>query len=263
MAGEMNYSLADLRAAMGDGDGFGSGNNGFLWLLFLWAMMGGNFNGNRCGCGEFLSKVGVDAASANQIDDLSRQVTQDALRGAIAGNHDAIDALSKQLCCSTADITAAISGVNQAILETSAKTDLSIANLGTQIALGNQSILTKLGECCCNIRTEMLQGFNGVDKNMCDFRNSMNLGFSGINASIERGFSNLGFLAEKNTNDIIQAGHADTDRVLQAMSDKTIAELRDRAAKAEVEISQRDQSAYILSQIKNGCGCNNNCGGCC
>jgi hypothetical protein len=129
----------------------------------------------------------------------------------------------------------------------------------------------------------MLQGFNGVDKTLCGLNSNMIQGFSSVNTSVERGFAATNFAAEKNYQALsaqLDRNHTaqlinndkNTDRIIAFMTEKSIAELRDRAAKAEVELSQRDQSAYILGQIRNGlgncggcgnCGYNNGCGGCC
>jgi hypothetical protein len=129
----------------------------------------------------------------------------------------------------------------------------------------------------------MLQGFNGVDKTLCGLNSNMIQGFSSVNTSVERGFAATNFAAEKNYQALsaqLDRNHTaqlinndkNTDRIIQFMTEKTMTELRDRAAKAEVELSQRDQSAYILGQIRNGynncggcgnCGYNNGCGSCC
>ena len=254
---DMGYSLSDLRAAVG-GDGFGDGFGGNAWwiLILLFFMRGGNWD-NNC-----MSKVGVSPATEADVQRiLANQSEQDVLR-AIEGERDAIGRLAQTLNADFRTVQQCCCATKQLILETTNQLGISIKQLSTGIALGDQNILTKLGECCCEIKTLMLQGFNGVDKTLCSMNSNMLQGFSSINASIERGFSNLGFLAERNTNAIIQAGHADTDRILQAMNDKTMTELRDRAAKAEVQLSQRDQSAYILNQLRNGCGCNNGCNTC-
>lgn len=270
MAGEMNYSLADLRAAIGDGDGmFGNGSAWWLIILFFFFMRGGNWDNNCIG------KVGVSPSTEADVQRvLANQSEQDILR-AIQGNADAIGRLAQTLNADFRSVEQACCAVEKAILETSAKTDLSVAKLGTEIALGNQSILTKLGECCCNIRTEMLQGFNGVDKTLCSLNSNMLHGFASVNTSVERGFASTNFAAEKNYQALsaqLDRNHTaqlinndkNTDRIIQFMTEKSIAELRDRAAKAEVELSQRDQSAYILNQLRSsGCGCHNNGCGCC
>lgn len=226
---DMGYSLSDLRAAVG-GDGFGDGFGGNAWwiLILLFFMRGGNWD-NNC-----MSKVGVSPATEADVQRiLANQSEQDVLR-AIEGERDAIGRLAETLNADFRTMEQCCCATKQLILETTNQLGISVKELGTQIALGNQNILTKMGECCCEIKTLMLQGFNGVDKTLCSLNTNMLQGFSSVNTSVERGFSNLGFLAEKNTNAIIQAGHADTDRILQAMNDKTMTELRDRAAKAEV-----------------------------
>lgn len=254
MAESMGYSLADLRAAMGDGDGFGSGSNGFIWLLLLWAMMGGNFNGNRYGCGEFLSKVGVEAASANQIDDLSRQVTQDALRGAIAGNHDAIDTLSKQLCCSTADITAAISGVNTAMLQ-------GFSGIQSLVQSCCCSVKEKIGESTNQLNVNMLSGFNGLDKSILSGFNGVERGFAYLGAQISQGFASTAFETQKQTCEIIKNQDENTNKILGYLTNDKIEQLRNQVSLTQNELSNLKNTNEIIAAIKHN-NCCNPCGGC-
>lgn len=240
---DMGYSLSDLKAVMGDSEGFGSGGNGLILLFFLWALMGGGFNGNRYGCGEFLNKVGVDAASANQIDDLSRQVTQDALRGAIAGNHDAIDALSKQLCCSTSEITSAISAVNTAMLQ------------------GFNGIQSLIQSCCCSVKEKISDSTNQINVNMLQGFNGVDKGFASIGALISQGFSSVAYETQKQTCDIIKNQDDNTNKILGYLTNDKIEQLRNQLSLTQNELSTIKSTNEIISAVKHSC-CNpcNTCG---
>lgn len=255
---DMGYSLSDLRAAVG-GDGFGDGfgGNSAIWLILLFFLFGG-----RNGWGNTIGDVAARAATEDSVKTVQNTLDTNTILDAIRGNRDAITTLAQSMNLQFDRVSECCCATQRLIEQVGNATNLSIKDLSAQTILNSKDLTALIQNCCCEMKTLMLQGFNGVDKTLCSLNSNMLQGFSSINTSIERGFSNLGFLAERNTNAIIQAGHADTDRILQAMNDKTMTELRDRAAKAEVQLSQRDQSAYILSQLRNGCGCNNGCNTC-
>ena len=61
------YSLSDLRAATGDGNGFGGNGAWWIVILFLFCFMGGGFWGNRQG------EFGQYATAASQQEILFGQ----------------------------------------------------------------------------------------------------------------------------------------------------------------------------------------------
>lgn len=255
MAGEMNYSLSDLRAAVGDGDGMFGGNNSAIWLILLFFLFGG-----RGGWGNNLSEVAAKAATEDSVKTVQSTLDTNTLLNAVQGNREAITSLAQSMNCGFDRMSECCCATQRLIEQVGNATNLSIKDLSANTILQSKELSQLIQGCCCEVKTLMLQGFNSVDKSVCDVRNSLNLGFSSVNTSVERGFSNLGFLAEKNTNAIIQAGHIDTDRILDWLNTNRNNELSEKLSLARAEISQRDQSAYIINQIKNGCsGCN----GCC
>lgn len=264
MAGEMNYSLADLRAAMGDGDGMFGGNNSALWLILLFFLFGG-----RGGWGNTLSEVAARAATEDSVKTVQATLDTNTVLSAIQGNREAITALAQSMNCGFDRMSECCCATQRLIEQVGNATNLSIKDLSAQTILNSKDLTALIQNCCCEVKTLMLQGFNGVDKTLCSLNSNMLQGFASVNTSVERGFSNLGFLAEKNTNAIIQAGHADTDCILNWLNTNKQSELEEKLNIARVEISQRNQTDAIFDRLRNGyaaynhCGCNTNGCGCC
>lgn len=253
------YSLADMRAALGgneDGMFGGAGYLGFLFLFFLFFL--GRNNGIFGGNGTVDAGVVAPAATQQSVDALAARVDFDTLERAIAGNRDAIAALSTQVGASTREVEQAICGVNSAVERCCAQTNLSLCELGNSVERGDASIINAINTCCCQVKTEMLQGFNGIDKSICALGYNMQSGFSGLQNALSTGFSTLAYTNQANTNSIIQAGTANTQRIIDYLSATKEQDLRDKLNAAANALSQREQSDFIVAQLKNSC-CNTGC----
>lgn len=295
MAGE--YSLGDLAAVMDNKRGYGYGDGmwggGGWWVILLllfcgWGRggFGGAYGAENVELNRMAADLGVTREGVNQI---SSKIDLTALEQAVAGNKDAICALSKQLGEEVADIESAICNVQSVIQSTAAQTNLQICDVRSAIQTGNLSVISALKDCCCTVRQEMASGFANVVANtlaqtnalsrqidscccenrlaICQTNNNIDKGFASVNNALTQGFANIGFQNERNTSAIIAAGHADTDRLLDYLNSQRITTLQEKLQAANVEISQRNQSDYILGQLRNnscgygcgGCGCNSCC----
>lgn len=92
-----------------------------------------------------------------------------------------------------------------------------LCQLGYDNLSQSREIGSKIDACCCNTQKELL---------------------------INR------YEASKNTCDIINAGHADTQRIIDTLTQNTIQDLRDRLQAAEFGISQAAQTANIVHQVR-------------
>lgn len=127
------------------------------------------------------------------------------------------------------------------------------------------------------MNTGMLNGFNGIQQAMCQ-------GFSGVNTAIitqgyetrlgvneiqhqlsdcccnlQRSIDGVSYNMAKNTCDIIQAGHNDTQRIVDLLTAQTIELKNERIAEQQAQIqalqlkaSQEAQNAYLINELK-GC----------
>lgn len=89
---DMGYSLSDLKAVMGDSEGFGSGGNSALWLILLFFLFGG-----RNGWGNTISEVATRAASEDSVRTVIDNQSEQNLLAAIYGNKDAITSLAQSM----------------------------------------------------------------------------------------------------------------------------------------------------------------------
>lgn len=123
--------------------------------------------------------------------------------------------------------------------------------------------------------TTMLQGFNGIGNQIS------NLGYQMQNCCCEtnRNIDSLKYQSEKNTCDIINAGNANTQRIIDTLQGNMIQELRDNLQSAQWQLSQLSQTDNIVRRLQPvpqpayltcspyqaqmfACGAFNNCGCC-
>lgn len=162
-------------------------------------------------------------------------------------------------------------------------------------ALNNaiNGVNANISNCCCTTQTNMLQGFNGVDKSLCSGFNSVNsavnnLGYQLQNCccSTQKEIIESRNQAYRNTCDIINAGNANTQRIIDHLTQNEIQSLRTELQSAQLQLSNNAQTQALVNQLRpcpipaylscspyqnfgpygngtgynSGCGCNSSCG---
>ena len=280
MMGNEGISVADAlaltngRNCYNNADGMWGGN-GAWWIIILilfvgiggWGRGFGGFganvnNGYDACCTPATQQGMTDAFNFNQLDNGIRGISNGLCDGFYATNNAIKDVLAalQNCCCQTQlGMCQGFNGVNQAI-----------ANLGFQ----NQ-------QCCCDIEKNIMQssyqnqtGFNGISNQL-----------SSCCCDLERGQDAIKYQMAKDTCDIIAAGHADTDRIINHLTQTEMDRLRTELQSAQFQLSQISQTSNIVNQLmpvakpayitcspyasafgyyNQGYGCNNGCGcSCC
>lgn len=138
-------------------------NNPWAYLILLSIFQNGGF-GNRFGNGGAAGAVvatDIDAKLNSLANQISQNQSTDSIISAIQGNSFAQSQLAQNLNVDYNAIVQAINGVNMAIAQTAANTGMSIAGVQNAISSGNLNIIQSMKDCCCSIKTEVLQqGFN-------------------------------------------------------------------------------------------------------
>lgn len=107
------------------------------------------------------------------------------------------------------------------------------------------------------IQKDLAQGFNGVDMSLCQ-------GFTGVQSAIadsrfaaqqcccetNRNIDAVRYENAKNTCDIITAGNANTQRIIDTMTQSTIQELRDQLQAAQLSLGNAAQTTNIINAVR-------------
>ena len=96
----------------------------------------------------------------------------------------------------------------------------------------------------------VLGNLSTIRENQLQMQNWVNQGFNGINSSISNCCCQTQRLIERSTSDIIQAGHADTQRILDYLCNEKIEGLRAENVSLKGQISNYNQTAAIVSALK-------------
>ena len=266
-------------AMMNNRGNCGWGDMGAWWIVILLIFGWGGWGGFGSGFG--------GRGNAQGLADLGNLVNNDAgrelLMNAIQGNATAIGQLSTKLGCDYNALSGAIQNLS---------TQLCNLGMGQKdvifaIQNGNQAILSKLCDCCCDLRQQVADFRGDIALQMCNQTNSLTNSINFVNSSVERGFAATNYAFADQTCQLKQAIAEQT----QVINDKfcqlemreqqrEIQNLRDQVQAYQLSASQQTQTANIVSQLQPVprpaywvpnpyCGCNNfgyngyNNGGCC
>ena len=75
-------------------------------------------------------------------------------------------------------------------------------------------------------------------------------GINSINTGLERGFSSVAYETQSQTCQLLNAGNANTQRIIDTLNSHWTAELQQKYNDARLELSQQRQNAYLIEQLK-------------
>lgn len=275
-----------LMAMMNNG-GFG-GNGGWIWILVLLIFGYNGFGGN--GFGGRGNAQGI----ADAVQLLNGNDGRELLLQAINGNGNAIAQLSTKLGCDYNALSGAIQNLSTQLCSLGGQIGLGQKDIIAAITNGNQSILSKLCDCCCSTQRQIADFRGDIALQMCQQTGQLTNSINFVNSSVERGFAAEAYERQAQTchlENVINNGFA---QIKQREDAREIQNLRDQVQAYQLSASQQTQTQAIINQLQpvakpayitcspyqaawpyngypygnNGCCCNNgnNCGsgcGCC
>ncbi len=138
--------------------------------------------------------------------------------------------------------------MNTSLLNGFNGTNMALMQNGYETRNAINGVSQQLASCCCDIREQI----------------------SGVNYNMAQQFATTNYNMAKNTCDIIQAGHNDTQRIIDYLSGEKIASLQAENVALKGQISQNCQTATILNAVNrtpvpayvvaNPYCCNGGCG---
>ena len=216
-----------LLAMNKNSNGWGEGG-GFMWVIFLFFLMGwggngwGGFGGNGRG------------AIANEINnDYGRSLLMDA----IGGNRNALSNLATQLNCTEGQIQSAISALTSQVQSVGNQVGMSGMQTINALQQGNMQIAQQLANCCCENRLAT-----------CQQTNTLQAAINNVATGQERGFANVAYETQRQTCDLHNAIKDSTQTIVNGQQQAVMREMQNKIDSLREENSTFKSSA-MTSQI--------------
>lgn len=265
LAGGYNRRDSDpyAMAAMMNGGMGNQWNNPFIYLV--WMMFAQRMWGNGWNDAYNNPNTAQNLEIQNQLDSLRSQMQDNqntnAIMDAIKGNSCDLKSLAAQWNCDFNTLNSAICDVRKGISKLGGEIGFSAERVINAVTLGNCNIIQQLKDCCCATQKMILE--QGYQNQLAIERqtNTLERGQDFINRSIERGFSAAEYNSQRQTSEIIQAGNANTQRIVDLLNNHWKEEQANEIQDLKFQLSQERQNRLLLSRLGGNCG-DNNCGGC-
>lgn len=208
-------------------NGWGDGN-GFMWVIFLFFLMG--WGGN--GWGGFGN--GRGGGLANEINnDYGRSLLMDA----IGGNRNALSNLATQLNCTEGQIQAAISALTSQVQNVGNQVGMSGMQVINALQQGNMQIAQQIAQCCCDNKMAI-----------CQQTNTLQSAINNVGTDQERGFSSLAYETQRQTCDLNNSIKSSTQQIIDGQRAAEMREMQNKIDHLREENSTYKSSA-MTSQI--------------
>ena len=124
------------------------------------------------------------------------------------------------------------------------------------ILLGQAQMQNFINQGFAGLNTSILTGFNGVDNAICTLGYNVQSGFNALGHQIsdcccttQRAIDSVNYNMAKNTCDILTSQNAQTQRIIDYLTNEKIESLRAENVALKGRISNDAQSAYIINQL--------------
>lgn len=241
-------------------------NNPFAYMMFMALFRNGGFGwGGGNGMGAGVATQGIETqAQLNAIrTQLQDNQNADCIKQAVQGNAFAISQLAQNLNVDFNTLQKCCCDVQAAIQQVAGQVGFSAERVINAANLGDCNIISKLQECCCNIRQNICDFRSAMALQMCQQTGELRNGQRDLGQAITQGFATSSYETQRQTCDIINAGNANTQRVIDTLNNHWNDENQRKIQDLKFELSQERQNNLLLNRLggcNNCCGCNNNCG---
>lgn len=212
----------NLLLAMNRNNGaFGGEGGWFIWVIFLFFLMG--WGGNGWGNG---NRPGL----ANEINnDYGRSLLMEA----IGGNRNAISNLATQLSCSEGQIQSAIAALSTQMQNVGNQVGMSGMQVINALQQGNMQIAQQIAQCCCDNKMAI-----------CQQTNTLQTAINNVATGQERGLSSIAYETQRQTCELNSAIKNSTQLILDG---QRAAEMREMQNK--IDLLREENSAYKSSAM--------------
>ena len=212
----------NLLLAMNRNNGaFGGEGVWFIWVIFLFFLMG--WGGNGWGNG---NRPGL----ANEINnDYGRSLLMEA----IGGNRNAISNLATQLSCSEGQIQSAIAALSTQMQNVGNQVGMSGMQVINALQQGNMQIAQQIAQCCCDNKMAI-----------CQQTNTLQTAINNVATGQERGFSSIAYETQRQTCELNSAIKNSTQLILDGQRAAEMREMQNN-----IDLLREENSAYKSSAM--------------
>lgn len=240
-----------LLAMKNNDNGFGGEGGWFMWVIFLFFLMG--WGGN--GWGGFGNRGGLSQGGADLAGLINNDNGRELLMSAIQGNGTAISQLASTLNCSVGNIQAAINGVMSQVQNVGNQVGMSGQQVINAIQSGNCQLGSQLAQCCCSIQDAITR--QGYENQLATVNqtNTLQTSLNTLATGQERGFSSVAYETQRQTCDLQNAIEASTSRIIEGQRAAEMREMQNKIDALRELNSQKDtvinngQQTAIFSQM--------------
>ena len=215
--------------------GWGDGGAWWIIIFLIFAFLGWGRNGFGGGFGG-----GFDGSPFN-YSPCCTPATQQGLSDAFNFNQldNGIRGVQNGLCDGFYAINSSIANLGSSLLQCCCETKSAIATNGYET---RDAINTNAN----NINSNLCNGFNGINQAIS------NLGFNlqDCCCQTQRSIDGVNYNMAKNTSDIIQANNANTQRIIDTLTQNEITSLRTELQSAQLQLSNFSQTQNIVNQLR-------------
>ena len=242
-------------------------NNPFAYLMFLALFRNGGFGGCCDGNGGSSSAAqGIETqAQLNAIrTQLQDNQNADCIKSAIQGNGFALSQLAQTLNIDFNTLQKCCCDVQAAIQQVAGQIGFSAERVINAVNLGDCNIIQALQNCCCQTQRQISDFRGDLFLQNCKDTAELRGGQRDLGTAITQGFAQVGYQAQVDKCDILNAGTANTQRIIDTLNNHWKDEQALKIQDLKFQLSQERQNNYFARLVRggcdNGCGCNTGCG---
>lgn len=239
VVGANNNPLYSLLANRG---GFGGDND--LLILLLLLLGNGGYGNNR---------------TTPEIESLRNQIADNKnssdLMAIMNQNTAAIQQLSQMTNQSVDRVKDGLCAINAGVAKLSGDTGMGFERVINSVITGGKDMQAAFAQCCCENKL-LVQGM-GYEGQLRDQQNHAAT-MSRIDQLAQRlteGFSATAYEQARLHAESLRAGEINTQRIIDTMNNHWGQAQAQELADAKLKLSQVEQNAYLLAQLKAQCGC--------
>lgn len=193
-------------------NGFGGEGGWFMWVIFLFFLMGWGGNGFGFGFG---------SQNGNLPNLINNDAGRELLMSAIQGNGNAIGQLATTLNCDINQVNSALQALATQLQGVGNQVGMSGMQVINAIQSGNAQLASQLAQCCCDNKMAICQQTNTLQSTINGVGNAMERGFSDNAFRI----SSLACDLKTSANDNTRAILGKLDQIEDSRKDREIASL--------------------------------------